>query len=308
LHFLLPTTSKARIARFSLAFKATSTSYRNRLLAYKRAAHPPSTLDRPSPPAPSTGSSSTTRLPFSSASLLPNSHSKEQSYDSRRDHSPHTGMIASSTQSHVKQSAIFRPDSGPLLLDQNTRQNFTQLPPIQNVLPSVAQPDAIQRPRGSTLPSYNSPRTDHLSAPTNDSHLRSSRKDRSMTIGGRSRDAANVSLGDDGPAQGTSGISLPPIRLSKDSPPAGPFRGLPPIKAMLPSPSHMISMDSKSPTSPQSSQSLGPLSTSWSSHAYTSASSADIAGRFPREWSPVYNGSWATNPISEPPYLKNQVI
>ncbi|PVF98568.1 homeobox-domain-containing protein [Serendipita vermifera] len=191
-------------------------------------------------------------------------------------------MIASSTQSHVKQSAIFRPDSGPLLLDQNTRQNFNQLPPIQNVLPSVAQPDAIQRPRGSTLPSYHSPRTDHSSAPTNDSHLRSNRKDRSMTIGSRSRDTANVSLGDDGPAQGTSGISLPPIRLSKDSPPPGSFRGLPPIKAMLPSPSHMISMDSKSPTSPQSSQSLGPLSTSWSSHAYTSASSADITGRFPQ--------------------------
>lgn len=185
-----------------------------------------------------------------------------------------------STGSHSSfQSPIFRRTHSPTIPDRPSSISFTPLPPIHNLLPPHSRSDQIQRPRGSTLPSYPSTEAHHVS---NESNFNVRRR-RISSISGHTPGDTYSDHDDENANQMSAGISLPPIRVEGDTSLMRTFTGLPPIKTMLPSPSHMRSVDARSPASPQSTQSVAQLSSSWSSSVHTSGSSGDITGRFHRE-------------------------
>ena len=179
-------------------------------------------------------------------------------------------------------SSIFRRGHSPTLPERSSSFSFTKLPPIHSLLPSNNHPEVIQRPRGTTLPSYHPSENRSRTSPS-DSTRTSSRSRRIET--GISSQEENVysDQDDENGSNIPGGVSLPPIRVEDDTSPMRTFSGLPPIKTMLPSHSRLHSLDPRSPASPQSSQSIARLSSSWSSNVMTSGSSGDIAGRFQRE-------------------------
>jgi hypothetical protein len=190
-------------------------------------------------------------------------------------------MISASSHSSFH-SSIFRRTHSPALPDRNPSVSSTQLPPIHNLLSPSSRSDNVQRSRGSTLPSYSPSQPRHAS---NESSF-DVRTRRIASISGHVPGDTYSDRDDDDENDSrmpAAGISLPPIRAEIDASPMRTFSGLPPIKTMLPSRSHMRSIDSRSPVSPQSTQSIAMLSSSRSSNVHTSGSSGEITGRFHRE-------------------------
>lgn len=194
------------------------------------------------------------------------------------------------------QATILRRSPSPLQTDQSPSVSITTLPSIHKMLHPQSRSDILQRPRGSTLPSYATQGSSGHPLPNSvEFGNRIHRKERSSTISGRLHQEGlpesqhNITYAPPHPTTTASsppavGISLPPIRLGNDLPTSPTFNGLPPIKAMLPSPSHMLSLETRSPVSPPSPHSIVQSSSSWSSsQANNSASSGDMTGRFYRE-------------------------
>lgn len=184
-------------------------------------------------------------------------------------------MISTGPPSSLFHSSLFHRGRSPTRQDRSSSSSSTQLPPIHNLLAvqNTSRQDLVQRPRGSTLPSYHS--SGASPSGQNDSKEKRRRMGSLERHGRSDQDDEN---GDTTVPIG-GGVALPPIRVGNDSSPirSSSFHGLPPIKTMLPSPSHLRTLD---PLSPQSSQSLPRPSPSWSSNVLTSGSSGDITGRF----------------------------
>jgi hypothetical protein len=191
-------------------------------------------------------------------------------------------MIVQPAHAHAHSSVHPRAASPPFS-DHHSAFKSTWLPPIARVLAPQAGHDVFQRPRGSTLPSYVSLNTNHSPRVVGESTVFKHSRQRSSTFDEAGKDAGTTHPVDEGDSPLANDIALPPIRVDDNSPPRSAFNRLPPIKTVLPSPSHMLSLDSRSSASPQTALSAAQLSTSWSSQTQTSASSSEMTGSYHSE-------------------------
>lgn len=214
---------------------------------------------------------------FKLARPPPSSNLPALAQDSQR-HEPiitqssfHKNMISSGPRSPFHSPVFRRTGHSPALPERSSSFSFTQLPPIHDLLSPQSRPVVVQRPRGSTLPSYLS--TDTTTFTSNSSRERPRMRRIGSAVSSSHEGDPYSDQDDENGSIMPGGVSLPPI--NDGSRQIHTFNGLPPIKTMLPS--------HRSPAS--SPQSIPRLSSSWSSNVPTLGSNGDHSDRFQRECS-----------------------
>lgn len=211
-------------------------------------------------------------MPTSLRSLKRHSSSSDRKRNAQDDDE---AMMA---YGQVQEPAV-SPSRSPPPAERSHSYSYPQPSSNHRVLSPQTRSEIIQRPRGSTLPSY---------MPEN-SRPKSPGKYPFQLYRERSHLHSKDQVSSHPPPESTRHITqtngsllLPPIRVSLEQPQKAAFGALPPIKPTLMSPTHMVSLDSRSPTSPTNRY---PLALAKIAPARTSQvqTSVDLTGRFHRE-------------------------